>query len=147
MGSVAPNFTCLDATAVQCSHSTLTHLTGDQCPNCKGKCLVAEKKTFEVHVEQGMKAGAKITLRGEAGCSEPGLAPGDVILVVAPKDHPTFKRVSNVDLIVQRKISLVDALCGVQFNVKHLDGRVLVVKTPVGECGMRERGEGGAWSA
>jgi DnaJ-class molecular chaperone len=28
---------------------------------------VSEKKTFEVNVEQGMKDGAKIVLRGEAG--------------------------------------------------------------------------------
>lgn len=104
----------------------------DQCPACKGKCLVSEKKTFEVHVEQGMKAGARIVLRGEAGCSEPGLAPGDVVLVVAPKEHATFKRV-NVDLILQKKISLADALCGADFHVKHLDGRVLAIKTPPGE--------------
>jgi DnaJ family protein A protein 2 len=104
----------------------------DMCGNCKGKCLVSEKKTFEVHVEQGMKASSKITLRGEAGCSEPGLAPGDVILVIATKEHATFKRV-NIDLIFQKKISLVDALCGVQFNIKHLDGRILAVKTEPGE--------------
>ena len=46
------------------------------CPTCKGKCLISEKKTFEVHIEQGMKQGSKVVLRGEAGCSEPGLAPG-----------------------------------------------------------------------
>lgn len=46
---------------------------------------MADKKTFEVHIEPGMKHGSKITLRGEAGCSEPGLAPGDIILVVAQK--------------------------------------------------------------
>ena len=61
---------------------------------------MSEKKTFDVHVEQGMKAGSKITLRGEAGCSEPGLAPGDVVLVIAPKEHATFKRV-NIDLVMQ----------------------------------------------
>jgi hypothetical protein len=29
----------------------------------QGKCLVAEKKTFEVHVEPGMKSGSKVVLR------------------------------------------------------------------------------------
>eukprot|EP00983_Pelagomonas_calceolata_P066004 1148822-Pelagomonas_calceolata.AAC.3 len=38
--------------------------------------------------------GSKITLRGEAGCSEPGLQPGDVILMVQQKDHDYFKRVN-----------------------------------------------------
>ena len=61
---------------------------------------MSEKKTFDVHVEQGMKAGSRITLRGEAGCSEPGLAPGDVVLLINPKEHATFKRV-NIDLVMQ----------------------------------------------
>lgn len=38
------------------------------CGKCRGKGLVAEKKTFEVTIEAGMKQGAKIVLRGEAGC-------------------------------------------------------------------------------
>lgn len=66
-----------------------------------------------------MQAGARITLRGEAGCSEPGLAPGDVVLIIAPKEHSTFKRV-GIDLIMTKKISLADALCGTTFHFKHL---------------------------
>ena len=106
---------------------------GDQCGACKGKCLISEKKTFEVHIEPGMKQGARIVLRGEAGCSEPGLAPGDVVLVVQQKEHETFKRV-NVDLVVERKISLMEALCGATLHIKHLDGRVLKIQTPPGAC-------------
>eukprot|EP00798_Chlamydomonas_sp_ICE-L_P014207 gene14207-20177_t len=106
--------------------------SGDQCTACKGKCLVSEKKTFEVHVEQGMKQGSKIVLRGEAGCSEPGLTPGDVVLVIQQKEHETFKRV-NVDLVIEKKISLTEALCGVTLHIKHLDGRVLQIATPPGE--------------
>ncbi len=41
--------------------------------------------------------GSKIVLRGEAGCSEPGLQPGDVILMVQQKDHDYFKRVNVGD--------------------------------------------------
>lgn len=122
----------IQARCSPCSGSGYSTPPGDQCPSCKGKCLVSEKKTFEVHVEQGMKAGSRVVLRGEAGCSEPGLAPGDVILVINPRDHPLFKRV-GIDLILQKKISLVDALCGASFRVKHLDGRVLSIKTPPGQ--------------
>ena len=123
----------IQARCSTCAGTGSSTPASDQCTSCKGKCLVSEKKTFEVHVEQGMKAGHRVTLRGEAGCSEPGLAPGDVILLIAPREHATFKRV-NVDLIVQKKISLADALCGVSFHIKHLDGRNLLVKTPPGGC-------------
>lgn len=63
--------------------------------------LVPEKKVFEVHIEQGHKYGAKVVLRGEAGMSELGVQPGDVIFVLEPKPHKIFKRVGN-DLILEK---------------------------------------------
>ena len=60
-----------------------------------------ERKVFEVHIEQGHKYGAKVVLRGEAGMSELGVQPGDVIFVLEPKPHKTFKRVGN-DLILEK---------------------------------------------
>ncbi|PNH11245.1 Chaperone protein dnaJ 2 [Tetrabaena socialis] len=104
----------------------------DQCQSCKGKCLVSDKKTFDVHIEAGMKHGSRISLRGEAGCSEPGLAPGDIILVVVQKEHDVFQR-ANVDLVMEKSISLTEALTGCSFTFKHLDGRILRVVIPQGE--------------
>lgn len=89
-----------------------------------------------MQVEQGMKHGQRIVLRGEAGCTEPGLTPGDVILVVQQKQHDTFKRIQQAnpsDLLVEKTISLKEALCGCSFNVKHLDGRTLHIKTAEGQ--------------
>lgn len=109
---------------------------GDRCQSCNGACLVSEKKTFEVQVEQGMKHGQRIVLRGEAGCTEPGLTPGDVVLVVQQKPHDTFKRIQQAnpaDLLLEQNISLKEALCGYSFNVQHLDGRTLHVKTIEGQ--------------
>ncbi|GLC33245.1 hypothetical protein PLESTB_000355200 [Pleodorina starrii] len=118
-----------------CSHCNRTGYStppGDQCTSCKGKCLVADKKTFDVHIDAGMKHGSKIVLRGEAGCSEPGLAPGDIILVVVQKEHDVFQR-AGVDLVMEKTISLTEALTGCTFTFKHLDGRVLRVVIPQGE--------------
>ncbi|KAG9352715.1 hypothetical protein JZ751_021129 [Albula glossodonta] len=52
----------------------------------------------------------------------------------------TFKRDAH-DLHMTYKIGLVEALCGFQFTLKHLDGRQIVVKYPPGkviEPGSRE---------
>lgn len=38
----------------------------DRCPQCKGEKVVPEKKVLEVHVENGMQNGQKITFPGEA---------------------------------------------------------------------------------
>jgi DnaJ family protein A protein 2 len=34
-----------------------------------------------------------------------------------------------MDLLIQHKIKLVEALCGFQFAVTHLDGRTLLIKS------------------
>lgn len=44
----------------------------------------------------------------------------------------TFRREGN-DLFMNHKIGLVEALCGFQFMLKHLDGRQIVVKYPAGK--------------
>jgi len=115
-----------------CSGSGYSTPASDKCGNCQGKCLISDKGTFEVHVERGMKDKSKVVLRGEAGCSEPGLQPGDVVLVLNQKEHDTFKRV-NADLIFEKKLTLVEALCGTTFTIKQLDGRILKVTTAPGE--------------
>ena len=60
-----------------------------------------ERKVFEVHIEQGHKYGAKVVLRGEAGMSELGVLPGDVIFVLEAKPHKIFKRANN-DLVMEK---------------------------------------------
>ncbi|KAL3149322.1 hypothetical protein ABBQ32_002130 [Trebouxia sp. C0010 RCD-2024] len=104
----------------------------DMCNGCHGKGLLPEKKIFEVHIEKGHKHNAKVVLRGEAGYSEPGILPGDVIFVLEQKPHKTFKRI-QADLVIEKDISLTEALCGTSFYVQHLDGRVLEVLTHQGE--------------
>merc|ERR1712240_885724 len=63
----------------------------DRCKNCSGRKIVHERKILEVHVDQGMKDGQKITFAGE-GDQEPGLEPGDIIIILDEKAHPTFTR-------------------------------------------------------
>ncbi|WIA20060.1 hypothetical protein OEZ85_005923 [Tetradesmus obliquus] len=117
-----------------CSGSGYSSVPSDRCTSCSGSCLVSEKKTFEVGIEPGMKQNSKIVLRGEAGCTEPGLQPGDVVLVLQQKEHETFTRLPNpADLIFEKHISLKEALCGCAFNVKHLDGRVIRISSGAGE--------------
>uniref|UniRef100_A0A3B3VSG3 DnaJ heat shock protein family (Hsp40) member A2 n=1 Tax=Poecilia latipinna TaxID=48699 RepID=A0A3B3VSG3_9TELE len=103
----------------------------DRCKKCEGKKVVKEVKILEVHVDKGMRHGQKITFGGEAD-QAPGVEPGDIVLVLQEKDHETFRREGN-DLYMTHKIGLVEALCGFQFMLKHLDGRQIVVKYPAGK--------------
>uniref|UniRef100_A0A0P4VVM1 DnaJ homolog subfamily A member 1 n=1 Tax=Scylla olivacea TaxID=85551 RepID=A0A0P4VVM1_SCYOL len=103
----------------------------DRCKTCEGRKVVKERKILEVHVDKGMEDGQKIVFSGE-GDQEPGLEPGDIIIVLDEKDHPTFRRVMN-DLTMQIHITLVEALCGFQKPIKTLDDRTIVVSTIPGE--------------
>ena len=62
---------------------------------------------------------------------QPDIEPGDVIIVLQQKTHELFQR-SRDDLIMTRTISLTEALCGFAFVIRHLDGRDLVMRHPVG---------------
>lgn len=45
---------------------------------------------LEVHIDKGMADGQKITFGGE-GDQEPGLEPGDIIIVLDEKEHDVFR--------------------------------------------------------
>ncbi|KAK3739079.1 hypothetical protein QZH41_011817 [Actinostola sp. cb2023] len=102
----------------------------DRCKKCEGKKVVKESKILEVHVDKGMSDNQKITFRGE-GDQEPNVEPGDIILILQQKNHDTFTR-RGEDLYITKDIGLVEALCGFQMVIKHMDGRDLVVNYPPG---------------
>jgi len=108
------------------------------CPDCRGAGVevkagvrqVQQKKMLEVHIEKGMKNGTQIKLDGE-GDEKPGMEPGDIVFVLREKENETFKR-KGADLLMQKKITLSEALCGVRFCVNHLDGRELLIESTPG---------------
>merc|ERR1712080_367145 len=92
-----------------------------RCKKCSGKKVNRERKILEVSVDKGMEDGQKITFGGE-GDQEPGMEPGDIIIVLDEKEHPVFKR-NGQDLIMKLNISLTEALTGLRKAVKTLDDR------------------------
>jgi DnaJ-class molecular chaperone len=59
------------------------------------------------------------------------MRPGDVVLVVTVTDHAMFKR-QGADLVISREISLYEAIAGVAFSIKTLDGRNIAVRSKPG---------------
>lgn len=103
----------------------------DRCKNCDGRKITRDRKILEVHVDKGMRDGQKICFAGE-GDQEPGLEPGDILIVLDEKPHPEYKR-SNNDLILKMPLQLVESLCGFQKVVRTLDSRDLVITHLPGE--------------
>ncbi|XP_033229918.1 dnaJ homolog subfamily A member 1 [Belonocnema kinseyi] len=97
----------------------------DRCKQCSGRKTIRDRKILEVHVDKGMVDGQKIVFGGE-GDQEPGLEPGDIVILLDEKEHEIFKRNVN-DLIMRMQVELVEALCGFQKVIRTLDGRDLLV--------------------
>ena len=103
----------------------------NKCQTCKGKKVVKEKKVLEATIDKGSPNNAQYTFHGEAD-EYPGQEPGDVVIVVQEQRHKKFKR-KGADLLFEHKITLLEALTGVDFVVTHLDGTKIRVKNEPGE--------------
>ncbi|XP_071493789.1 dnaJ homolog subfamily A member 1-like [Diadema antillarum] len=103
----------------------------DRCKACQGRKITRERKILEVHIDKGMKDGQKITFRGE-GDQEPGLEPGDIIIILDEKQNEVFRRRGH-DLLMQMNIDLVEALCGFQKTITMLDKREIIIRLHRGE--------------
>jgi len=103
----------------------------DKCKDCKGKKVTKEKKILNVYVDKGMRHGQKVVFSGESD-EAPGQEPGDIIFVLVEKKHEVFRRNGN-DLLLEMTIPLIEALGGFSMTVKHLDDRVLLIKSDKGD--------------
>lgn len=98
-----------------------------RCDTCKGNRTVPEEKIVEVKVEKGMRYDEAIHFPGEAD-EEPGLPAGDIIFVIKPKqDDPSPFQRNGSDLVMIKEISLVQALTGFSFTLKHLDDKEYLI--------------------
>lgn len=115
-----------------------------QCPDCGGSGYSfktqKERQVLEVHIEPGMKHEEKIRFAGMSD-EQPNAEPGDIVFVLQEKPHAVFKRKQS-DLLIQKEITLMEALCGFEFLVTALDGRKLLIKSKPGEVIKPESREG-----
>jgi len=63
----------------------------DRCRKCKGYKVVQERKVLEIFVDKGMKHNQKIVFSNE-GDQEPGIIPGDVVILLNQEEHPVLLR-------------------------------------------------------
>ena len=94
---------------------------------CKGKRHQLENVNLSIKLDKGIHDGHIYTLRQQGHEYIEGFK-GDVILEISIKSHKFFKWV-GYDLYIEKTISLCDALCGVSFELKHLDSKKYTIKS------------------
>ena len=103
----------------------------NKCQVCKGKKVTKEKKILEAMIDKGAPNNCQYKFHGEAD-QFPGQEAGDVVIVVQEQPHKKFKR-KGADLLIEHKITLCEALTGVDFVLTHLDGTKIRIKNNPGE--------------
>lgn len=103
---------------------------GKSCKPCVGSGIVKKSETLTVDVPAGTPNGVEFRFEGKSD-ERPGIPSGDLVIVIAETKHNQFERL-GADLMMQKSITLQDALCGFHFRVKFLDGENLFIGSKPG---------------
>lgn len=115
----------------RCEGTGETAKRGEECLVCGGKGYKNEQAEIAIPMPAGVPDGVTMALRGEGG-TIPKAEPGDLHVQVRTQQHAVFSRRGS-DLLVNKEISLSEALTGVSITLKLLDGRQIAVTSPKGQ--------------
>lgn len=104
----------------------------------KGKDLNAEvtipggkNKIINIHIPQGIENGQQIRYEGMGDHSIPNIRPGDLFVNVLVRPHPVYRR-EGTSLVLEKEISVWDALLGTNMEIETLDRKTLSLTIPRG---------------
>jgi molecular chaperone DnaJ len=102
-----------------------------QCTKCNGDGRLYEVKEVSLDISPGVEDGQTIQLTGKGESGAKGGRDGDLFLHIRVKPHTVFSRSKN-ELVMERKISVIDALLGKEVVVKDIGGDTIGVVIPSG---------------
>jgi len=91
---------------------------------------IFEKETVYVSIPKGVDDNEIIVLRDKGNVISENIK-GDIKLFVKIDNTTEFKR-NGLDLIIERKISLKEALCGFSFVLKYVNGKSYTINNNPG---------------
>jgi DnaJ-class molecular chaperone len=106
--------------------------------------IPGKNKMINIQIPPGIEHGQQIRYEGMGDDSIPGLKPGDLLVNVIVREHARYKR-EGTSLIVEREVSVWDALLGASIEIQTLDRKTLSMSLPPGtqpDTVMSCKGEG-----
>lgn len=117
----------------------------------KGKDIDAEidipgskKRMINISIPPGIESGQQIRYQGMGDHSIPGIPPGDLIVNIRVRPHSQFRREGD-SLVIDKLVSVWDAVLGTTLEIKTLDNRNIEINVPQGtqpETILSCKGEG-----
>jgi DnaJ-class molecular chaperone len=103
-----------------------------------------QSKVITIQIPPGIEHGQQIRYEGMGDNSIAGLRPGDLIVNILVRQHPIFRR-EGTTIILEKEVSVWDALVGSTTQIRTLDNKTLSINIPAGtqpETVLRIPGEG-----
>ena len=100
----------------------------DRCANCMGQKKENHTKKLSLELNNKYKNGEQVVFSEEADQDIDAEKPGDLIFVIYINTHSVFKIENDYDLVIEKTISLSQALCGFKMSIKHLDNREIEIE-------------------
>lgn len=124
-----------------CSRCRGTGRTGQPCGTCGGSGRMRGSKTIHVSIPEGTEDGAVLRLRGLGEPGELGGAAGSLLLRVAVRPSPTFRREGD-DIFGDVQVPAPIAVSGGKVEVRTLRGKAKLTVPPGTSSGRRLRLKG-----
>ena len=102
----------------------------EKCSNCKGTGVVRKDEEISLNIPSGINNAETLRVRGRGEAIQGGEA-GDLYVKLNVKSHPVYTR-EGQNLMMDLNIKLTDALLGMNYDLKTLDGKNMEVKIPEG---------------
>lgn len=115
----------------------------EKCTECRGHGVHNKQEEIKINVPAGISAGEMVRMTGMGEAVQGGTT-GDLYIKINVRSHSTFKR-DGLNLIMDLPIKLSDALLGITYKLKILEGNIVEVKIPEGVNHgdlLRVRGKG-----
>ncbi len=108
----------------------LGKIPSEKCSTCRGQGVYKKQKEIELNIPAGINNAEMLKMTG-GGEDIQGGQSGDLYVRLNVKSHPVYKR-DGLNLIMDLQINLTDALLGMTYKLKTLEGDNLDIKIPEG---------------
>ncbi len=107
--------------------------TTNNCNSCNGHGVHDKEEIVEINIPRGISNGMTMNLQGHGNYTKGGIA-GDLLVNIEEVPHPIFTRDGN-NLLMEKVISISDAVLGSNSSIDTFYGELLVNITPGTESG------------
>ena len=109
----------------------------NQCNHCHGDGTQLKEQVVDVEIPAGVSNGMQLTMQGYGNFARDGVA-GELHILVEEAQDFSYKREGN-NIIVEKTISVIDAICGAHIKVSTPPGDIPLYIDPGTEHGKTTR--------